>query len=346
MVAAAVAQQQRGVISREQLEKLGIDVHGLRWALQRGKLVRVFRGVYRFPAAPETWEQRAQAAVLLVGPRAALSHESAAALWQLEGFARLPGPVHVSAAEVDRVRVPGVVAHRTSVGFTPYLRFGLPVTRLARTIVDVSARLDDEALEIVLDTAHHRYRALGVWLEAELKTRESRGHAGVARLQELLRLRAGQATGSQLETRMRRRLRERDLPFPRLQYLAEDAAGPIMAIDFAWPEARVALHGDGFIWHARRVTFDDDAEKRSRLAALEWLSFVVTNQALKDKAWLDRLEETLRRRHPQQILLRGGEAARPAPREVESRVGEPPVSPGQPLDFGPPVTHFTQLRLL
>ena len=73
------------------------------------------------------------AAVLACGPDAALSHQSAAALWRI--VARWPSAPHVTAPR-DR-RHPGIHVHRsTHVDATTH--YGIPVTTPARTLVDLA----------------------------------------------------------------------------------------------------------------------------------------------------------------------------------------------------------------
>ncbi|MDP1829963.1 MAG: hypothetical protein Q8L48_42265 [Archangium sp.] len=77
----------------------------------------------------------------------------------------------------------------------------------------------------------------------------------------------------------------------------------MIRVDFAWPLHRVALHVDSFLWHAQRQAFDRDADQRSRLAGLGWLSLSVTSASLRDKGWLDQLRRALEQREPQQSLF-------------------------------------------
>src|SRR3954449_861297 len=79
----ALAEQQHGVISREQLLALGIGPDGIRHRLERGRLHRIGRGVYAVGRRQVTRCGVWTAAVLRCGPGAALSHDSGAALWTI-----------------------------------------------------------------------------------------------------------------------------------------------------------------------------------------------------------------------------------------------------------------------
>lgn len=303
--AEAKAQGQRGVITLGQLQELGIRRPALKWALSSKRLVRMFFGVYRFPVVSPTWQQRALGATLLLGEGSALSHATAASMWGLNGFdAGSAAALHLSVAGRRCARLPeGLVLHRPTTAFDVYRQQGLPVTYLARTVVDIAPLVSDERLEMILDGAQHRYRAFPRWMDRELSLHHPQSRPGLRRLMELLAFRQGTATESPLETRVRRRIREFGLLPPRPQVAIYDREGFVMRVDFAWLELRVALHVDGFAWHASRLPFDRDAAQRSRLAALGWVSIVVTQRSLEDTAWLHQLAMALHQRAPQTELF-------------------------------------------
>lgn len=118
------------------------------------------------------------------------------------------------------------------------------------------------------------------------------------RLKRLLDLRGGVATESPLETRVRHALREANYPAPSLQYDIFDHGQYVIRADFAWPQQRVVLHCDSFTWHSRRRQFELDAAQRSGLAAIDWVSSIVTSRMLESKAWLADFKRTLDRRAP------------------------------------------------
>lgn len=300
------AKGQKGVITRQQLEELEFEGAAVKWAVKSGRLVRMFRCAYRFAVvAPDRW-QRALAGTMVAGETSALSHATAAAIWGLNGFPELGGTqLHLSVPDRGKARLPkDFVVHRPMQSFEPYVLKGLRVTRLARTLVDIAPLVSEERLETILDAAQHRFDALPRWLTEELLLHKARWRPGLGRLITLLAQRQGIATESPLETTVRRRIRDAGLPPPQLQFKLFDLNGVyVMRIDFAWPLHRVALHVDGFQWHAQRQAFDRDAVQRSRLASLGWLSLSVTSASLRDKAWLEQLRRALEQREPQQSLF-------------------------------------------
>ncbi len=294
-----------GVITLDQLVALGIEWPAVDWAVKSGRLVRLFRGAFRFAVVAPRWEQNAYLATAMSGVGSALSHATAASVWGLNGFATSRAPIHVSLPERTKMYLPAAnfVVHRPKGDFEPYPMKGFVVTRLARTIIDISESVDDEQLEIILDAAQHRFRSLPKWLTQELPRHQRKSRPGLGRLNALLEARNGVATESPLETQFRRRLRLSGLPPPQLQFNICDAAGFIMRADAAWPAHFVAVHIDSFRWHATRAQFDRDAQQRRRLADAGWISIVVTQPDLDDGEWLEQLARTLGRRAPQRELF-------------------------------------------
>ena len=125
------------------LRELGLTRQAIAARCRAHALIRAFRGVYFVGHAERTAVARAEAAVLACGERAALSHDSAAALWALRKWP--PVPELSSAIQHKR---PGIHAHRTNTltrGDVTY-RQGIRVTTVARTIADIHLRLTDDEL--------------------------------------------------------------------------------------------------------------------------------------------------------------------------------------------------------
>jgi hypothetical protein len=106
---AAVAARQWGVISRSQLEALGLGRGAIAWRVREGRLHRLHAGVYAVGHKRVGREGRYLAAVLACGPGAALSHRAAAAWWGL--LASDATRVDVSASR-GRHGGPGIRLHR------------------------------------------------------------------------------------------------------------------------------------------------------------------------------------------------------------------------------------------
>jgi predicted transcriptional regulator of viral defense system len=80
---AAIAARQHGLITLTQLIQAGIRRSALSRRVGAGRLHRIHRGVYAVGHPGLSREGRWMAAVLACGDGAALSHRSAAELWDL-----------------------------------------------------------------------------------------------------------------------------------------------------------------------------------------------------------------------------------------------------------------------
>jgi hypothetical protein len=146
-----MAARQHGVISTGQLRRLGISEDATRARVRLGRLHRVHRGVYAVGHPALSPAGRWLAAVLAVGGgprsesgavldhwRAAVSHHSAACLWDLLPATDRPADVIVK-GDGGRAKRPGIHVHRslTLAVADVTLRRGIPVTTPARTISDL-----------------------------------------------------------------------------------------------------------------------------------------------------------------------------------------------------------------
>ncbi|MGA9857492.1 MAG: type IV toxin-antitoxin system AbiEi family antitoxin domain-containing protein, partial [Solirubrobacteraceae bacterium] len=136
--ASRIAARQNGNITRGQLLGLGMDDRGIAQRVGHGRLFRVYKGVYAVGRPPVTPVERAAAAVLACGERALLSHAGALALWGLTRH--WPGHFDVTLVAGDR-RPQGITVHLAT-GLTradARVQLGVPVTSLARTVLDCAA---------------------------------------------------------------------------------------------------------------------------------------------------------------------------------------------------------------
>jgi len=81
---------------------------------------------------------------------------------------------------------------------------------------------------------------------------------------------------SVFERRLLRIMEREGLPTPVLQYSIHDAAGLIGVVDFAYPDARLAIEADGYRWHSGRVRWERDRARLNRLTLLGWRVIHVT----------------------------------------------------------------------
>jgi predicted transcriptional regulator of viral defense system len=141
---AALAASQHGVVTVRQLETLGFDAVAVHRRVKDGWLHSLYRGVYAVGHSSISMRGRYLAAVLACGPRAALSHRSAAHLWGL-----LPGPNRIEVtAPRGRIAPRGLRMHVSRMmdeaDFEMHDR--IRITTVHRTLLDIAAVVSADAL--------------------------------------------------------------------------------------------------------------------------------------------------------------------------------------------------------
>jgi hypothetical protein len=248
---AAVAARQHGVVARRQLRAIGLGDGAIRHRLALRRLNPVFRGVYAVGHPRLTGRGRWMAAVLSCGNDAVLSHGSAAALW---GVLPAAGSrIHVTAPSSARRTRSGVNVHGGQL--RPEDRAvheEIPVTSVARTLLDLAEVVRTDRLERALEQAE-RLEILD--LNAIERVCEwGRGRHGLKALVALLsKLSPAPHTRSELERLFAVFCREHSLPPPSINVLA---AG--LEVDAMWPGRRLVVELDGFEFHRTRGAFERD----------------------------------------------------------------------------------------
>jgi very-short-patch-repair endonuclease len=258
---AAVAGRQYGVVTRAQLVACGLGDSAIAHRVRTGWLHRIHRGVYVVGHLAPTPLQREIAAVLAAGDDAVVSHVSAAYLW---GLADDPvGPAHVTIPSRG-CRKPGIRAHRTR-ALAPRertIRWGVPVTTPARTIIDMAETTEPTDLEQLI--AEARVTKLVSHSQLRAAVAESRGRRGVRGLATILDEEHDPAfTRSEAERRFLSLVRAARLPEP---YVNALAAG--YEVDFLWPFDRLVVEIDGYSFHGNRGSFERDRSRDAALAAV------------------------------------------------------------------------------
>ncbi len=267
-VLAAIAAAQHGVASREQLAGMGLTPSLLKRRVASGHLVPLHRGVYAVGHAQLRREGHWLAAVLAVGPEAALSHRDAAALHCLRASRGSRIDVSTSAdrrAAAGPIRIHG---QRALAARDVTVVDAIPVTTVARTLVDLAGVVPRQTLSKALSEAE-RLNVLDVRaIEDVLSRVRGRRGPGIARLRATLETHAALGatlTRSELEDRFVALLDAHHIPRPRLNaWIA--AAG--VEVDALWPTERLAVELDGYAHHSHRRAFERDREKANALVDL------------------------------------------------------------------------------
>jgi very-short-patch-repair endonuclease len=238
----ALARRQHGAVTRQQLRQRGFSSQAIAHRVKVRRLYPVFRAVYAVGRPELTLPGRWLAAVLSCGPGAALSHESAAALW---GIRAPPGSEpHVSVPANLRPRRSGIVVHRRTGLEAEHLgrRDAIPLTAPAVTLADLAACHPRGELEAAINEADRLDLIDPETLRAALD--QLPRWPGVRVLRELLDRRTFRLTDSELERRFLRLACGGGVPPPRT---ADRLNG--FKVDFCWPELGLVVETDGLRYH-------------------------------------------------------------------------------------------------
>lgn len=263
LLLAELAKAQHGVVAIWQLYLLGLTRRAVQRRVERGRLHRVYRGVYAVGHAKLTERGHWMAAVLACGAGALLSHRSAAALRSLLPDAR--AIVDVTAPGRSRCGVGGIRLHQPRSIHADDIDVydGIPTTSVARLLLDVAATEPRRRLERIFEAAE-RERVLDMAKVRELIER-SAGHAG---RQTLIALTAAvdeppTHTRHVLEQRFLKACRAAGIPEPAVNaWLGEDE------VDMLWRDQRVIVELDGWDTHRTRRAFERDRARDVRLQLL------------------------------------------------------------------------------
>ena len=230
-----------GVLSREQLFRLGLTRRQIEGRVNAGRLIPIYRGVYAVGHAGLSDRGRVRAALLAAGPDAVASHMTAAALWRI--VSTMPAVIEVTTtARAGRNR-PGLVIHQTRIAPEVRTIRNLPLTAPLRTLADLAATQPETTVERATTEALARRLIAPEQVHGRAPTRSS------------------------LERRFLKLLRDAGLPRP----LVNQRVGPF-EVDFLWPDLRVIVETDGWAAHGHRRAFESD---RARDAALQAAGYLV-----------------------------------------------------------------------
>ena len=150
----AVAESQQGYFTSADAKSLGYDYPLQFFHVKQGNWVRVDHGIYRLKKFPATRHEDLMRWWLWSRKKAVLSHETAAALYDLGDL--LPAKIHLTVPANFRKRpTKNLVLHKAELRKSEIaMREDLPVTTPLRTVLDLArTHLDDERLLAVTQDA-------------------------------------------------------------------------------------------------------------------------------------------------------------------------------------------------
>jgi very-short-patch-repair endonuclease len=235
----ALARRQHGVVARRQLLELGFHPRSIEHRVAKGRLHPVYRGVYAVGRPELTQFGRWMAVLLAIGPEAALSHRSAAALW---GIAKQKGnAIHVSVpSHLRRSSSRGITVHRRK-ELSATAHRGIRVVTVVEALVDLAYEVSDDALAQAINEAD---KLDLIDPDALREAVAGRNRPGAAALRAVLS--DFTPADSPLEREFLRIVRRAGLPPPQTQ-----AQVGRHRVDFYWPELDLVVETDGLRYHRR-----------------------------------------------------------------------------------------------
>jgi hypothetical protein len=257
---AALASRQHGNITLAQLHEIGFDEDAVEHRVAIGWLLPRHRRVFAVGHVPRSRESRWFAAALALGPRAVVSHISAAILW---GIMRRAAQAHVTVPTRNGLpRRDGIVVHRQVLHEEHRsTRAGIPCTNLVRTMLDLAAILPLKATAAAFEEAQVIAKLRPEVLAAEVLSRP--GFRGNGKLRTILTDAVDPAgVRSILELRFLRLCAAQGIPRPLVNEKID-----VWTPDFLWPEAMLAVETDGVDFHRTAAKRRRDEKKDAYLRA-------------------------------------------------------------------------------
>jgi hypothetical protein len=276
---------QHGLIARQQALKGGMSPGQWGWLTRSDDWEIVFGGVVRRVGAPRTWEQAEMAGCLAADGIA--SHRAAGVLWRLP---EIEPRLEITIPQRRKVVLDGFAVHRTRFLQPVDLahRTGIPVTSLARTVIDVSLEVPRIAPGLVNHVLAKRKVPLALLVD-RLKAQGTRGRQGAADLFELLEERRGRQR--HVDSELQRQLEQIALdgykagllPEPFFEYPVQLANGRWRYPDVAYPPpVSVGFEAHSYEHHSSLEAFAADAERNLELFGEGWMIVPITGVQVRD----------------------------------------------------------------
>jgi very-short-patch-repair endonuclease len=275
---AVVASRQHGVVSFEQLIRIGLSKRQIQHRIATKRLHRVHRGVYAVGHSRLSREGRYLAAVLAAGDGAALSHRAAADFWELRSAKELKIDVTVP---TNRRGDRKLAMHRDALDHADTMtRDGIRVTKPLRTLLDLATCIDERELERAIRQAVYRRLTTTSSLAEAVSARA--GGGGMRKMRTALK-NVGEAPGltrSELEEDFLRFLRRHRLPLPELNVELRIGKRRIEA-DCLWRDHGLIIELDGRDAHDSTPAFESDRARDLALQAAGWRPGRVTSHRMR-----------------------------------------------------------------
>ena len=254
-VIAQIATASLGVVDRDELLAAAITDRQIRRRCERGALIPEFEGVYRVGHRAPSVEAHYMAAVKACGKGSVLRGRAAAHLW---GLTKGPAPMPEVLTPTER-RVKGIrtMRSRKIERRDVTKRYGIPVTTVTRTVVDLAADSTPDELALQFHAAATRYKVKPHHVEAVLRRRHNA--KGATKLRRVIHGDT-RALLSELERGFIALLGANNLPLPKTNIPVDGHW-----VDCRWEEHALTVELESYEFHNTRHAWETD-QKRERKA--------------------------------------------------------------------------------
>lgn len=275
----AFARRHHGLINARAAAALGVSRSSWQRAIASDAFEPLYPNVARLWGSPETFQQRALAAVWAAGADALGSHRTSAALWGVQRPA--DDPIDVMLCSRSRHSLPAdVVIHRPRDlrDLRPILLHQIPTTNPIRMLVDLGA-VDPDGVQPALIAVMSSKVASPAAIRAGLLRHAKRGRHGISALRVALETWQDQelAPDSALEAAMAALVQTHRLPA--LQFHAVVLG---YEVDFLVVGTRLIIECDGWESHGLdRNQFEFDRIRNSELVGAGYVIVHITWRQLR-----------------------------------------------------------------
>jgi hypothetical protein len=260
------------VVTVAQAAEVGLGRPDLHRLVREGHLVPRFRGVYAVSGAPDSREARWFAAQAALGPRAVLSHRTAASVHGLE-HALPADAVHLAVPHLRATTWSGIRLHRApDLPDDQITRAGpLRVTSAARTLCDVAGELSsvrdgsDRLRAMVAETIRRGLAEPAAIRRALEHRARFPGRAALRRILDELSPLEPRAR-SELESRFLRITTRGGVAPTAMNHPVRDGEGRRRLLDAVWLPSPVYAELDSRLHHGTWADRNDDIRRDNALA--------------------------------------------------------------------------------
>lgn len=284
-----------GIISGACARALGMTQAQIDWLVSRGRWNRVCHDTYVIDGTPDSFRR---SAAIASSSGAVCSHRCAAALYGLDGVR--PREIEVVALSTfppTRFSSSALI-HRTNHLPDTHIgeRFGMPVTSVARTLIDLAGVLPFRVMRRAAISAVDRSLVSPDQIAARLRCCGRSGRPGVANVRRFMEEMDWDEdlSDSDLEDIAYGLIVKEGLPSPRRLFNVYQDGVFLGELDLAYPALKIGVEVDSFRYHGSQPDFVRDRGRSNGLVAEGWriLHFVYEDH-LRPRRFLTALKKAL-----------------------------------------------------